>query len=157
MSFEQKAAVLAISAVLGSCAALKSRKTRWRAGESLEKTLSTVSPVERVDGDSPPTPVRVWWRDWVLVVHALMSSCVVWVITERYDDIWMMAMCIGLAMVLVVHALVVYRQRTDSGHPGCRLLLSSSSSSPIHGDYLHVCTGRWMKDRYVVGYPCCCC
>jgi hypothetical protein len=150
MSLE-KTVVVAISALLGSCAAYKSRKSRLQAGESLEESLSTAHAVE----PARSSPGKGHGRgstlsSWLLVVHALVSCCVVWVLTgSSPHDGWVVAWSSGLALVLVMHILAATVCR-DSPEQNRETAGVESSSPLVDDDYIVVCHGRWMKDRYGV-------
>lgn len=148
MSLE-KTVVFAISALVGSCAALKSRKSRLRAGEALEVSLSNASPAEE-----PTSRVVSRSKDqrgsWMLVAHALVTCCAVWILTDvpRWsEDAWLIVWCLGLVVGLVMHIV----GHCSSVEPPVLVPLQGDGGVPIIlDDYEYICNGRWMKDRYVV-------
>ena len=155
MSLE-KTVVFAISALVGSCAALKSRKSRLQAGEALEVSLSNASsPVEK-----PVTTSKVVDRSkdfqrqsWMLVVHALVTCCGVWILTDvpRWsEDVRLVMWCLGLVVGLVVH-IVGHCSSVEQPQVVIAPRVQKDDGVPIIlDDYECICNGRWMKDRYVV-------
>lgn len=147
----EKTVVVAISALLGSCAALKSRKSRFQAVESLEASLSNATVVQKEHTRSSLTKDQRGpnLRSWVLMVHALVSCCVVWYLTGKsQNNGWVVACCSGLAIVLVMHIAVHLAPKVPSNSPNQTANIDTVLL--VDDDYLYVCNGRWIKDRYVV-------
>ena len=152
MSLE-KTVVFAISALVGSCAALKSRKSRLQAGEALEVSLSNASsPVEEPTSRVVDRSKKDQRQSWILVVHALVTCCGVWILTDVpkwSEDVGLVMWCLGLVVGLVMH-IVGHCSSVEQPQVVVPCLQKDGGVPIILDDYTCICNGRWMKDRYVV-------
>lgn len=157
----EKLGVIAISALLGSCAAFRSRKSRCHAGEALEISLSESIACPSEKRDEEQTGGLGKWilcSRWILTLHALVSCAYVWINTSGYGVAGDMplvntAVCTVLPVVLVLHMLghmriirhmTVSQMNSPGSNQGDQSLMS------VHLDeYTSVCAGRWIKDRCV--------
>lgn len=157
----EKATVVAVSALLGSFAAFHSRKSRLKAGEALERSLSQSTSSSRGVGRGS-NGKEIFWQhpirwlllsNWILFLHAIVSCIIIWVLTSRssYESmsVWLNTiLCTLLPVVLVVHVMGHVHAEKIVWYPQQPRKEDSHACGLMNLDgYISVCQGRWIKDR----------